>query len=56
VSIFVVEVRLFDIDADPAEKMNLIEQQPARAEQLRTKLRAWQDSVLRSLTGTDYAP
>ena len=47
---------LFDIETDPAEKMNLIEEQRDRAEQLRAKLRAWQDSVLRSLTGADYAP
>ena len=46
---------LFDIDADPAERTNLIGRQPDRDEQLRTKLRAWQDSVLRSLTGADYA-
>ena len=47
---------LFDLETDPAEKMNLIEEQRDRAEQLRAKLRAWQDSVLRSLTGADYAP
>ena len=46
---------LFDIEADPAERTNLIGRQPDRDEQLRTKLRAWQDSVLRSLTGADYA-
>ena len=46
---------LFDIDADPAERTNLIGRQPDRDEQLRTRLRAWQDSVLRSLTGADYA-
>lgn len=45
---------LFDLQADPAEKNNLIEQQPAIAEKLRTRLRAWQDSVLHSLTGGDY--
>jgi arylsulfatase A-like enzyme len=45
---------LFDLDADPAEKKNLAAQQPAVADQLQTHLRAWQDSVLRSLAGTDY--
>jgi len=46
---------LFDLQADPAEKNNLLEQQPAVAERLQTQLRAWQDSVLRSLTGADYS-
>ncbi len=47
---------LFDLETDPAEKTNLIEEQRDRAERLRAKLRAWQDSALRSLTGADYAP
>lgn len=46
---------LFDLDADPAEKTNLVEQQPALASKLETGLRDWQQSVLRSLTGADYA-
>lgn len=45
---------LFDLLSDPAEKTNLIEQQPATAEKLRIRLRQWQQSVLRSLTGADY--
>ena len=45
---------LFDLDADPAEKNNLIEQQPAVAKKLQTQLREWQESVLHSLTGADY--
>ena len=45
---------LFDLEADPAEKTNLLDRQPALADQLQTKLRAWQNSVLRSLTGADY--
>ena len=45
---------LFDLQADPAEKNNLIPQQPAVAEKLQIQLRAWQDSVLHSLTGGDY--
>ena len=45
---------LFDLQADPAEKANLIEKQPALAKQLQTQLRDWQQSVLNSLSGADY--
>jgi len=46
---------LFDLQTDPAEKADLVEQQPAIAEKLGTRLRDWQQSVLRSLTGADYS-
>jgi arylsulfatase A-like enzyme len=46
---------LFDLDADPAEKTSLADQHPERVQQLRGKLRDWQQSVLKSLTGADYA-
>jgi arylsulfatase A-like enzyme len=45
---------LFDLQADPAESTNLIEQQPAKAQALQSRLRAWQTSVLNSLTENDY--
>lgn len=45
---------LFDLQADRAEKTNLIEQQPAAAENLQAQLHQWQQSVLQSLTGADY--
>lgn len=45
---------LFDLDADPAEKRNLLAEQPATAEKLQDRLHAWQESVLQSLTGADY--
>ena len=45
---------LFDLQSDPAEKHNLIEQQPALAARLKAQLRQWQESVLHSLTGADY--
>lgn len=48
------KVELFDLKADPAEKTNLASQQPELVTSLQTKLRAWQDSVLKSLTGADY--
>jgi hypothetical protein len=45
---------LFDLKADPAEKTNLVDQQPELTRKLQTDLRNWQDSVLKSLTGADY--
>ena len=45
---------LFNLETDPAEKTNLIMQDPANAEKLKTQLREWQQSVLTSLTGADY--
>ncbi|MEQ1860156.1 MAG: sulfatase-like hydrolase/transferase [Chthoniobacteraceae bacterium] len=45
---------LFDLRTDPAEKMNLAEQQPAVAGKLQAQLREWQQSVLHSLVGADY--
>lgn len=45
---------LFDLQSDPAEKKNLIQDQTDRAAKLETELRDWQRSVLRSLTGADY--
>jgi len=45
---------LFDLEADPAEKSNLLEQQPALAEKLQARLTEWQQSVLHSLSGADY--
>ncbi len=48
-------VELFDLKADPAEKNNLAGQEPARVKALQAKLRDWQESVLKSLTGADYA-
>jgi arylsulfatase A-like enzyme len=45
---------LFDVRADPAEKKNIIAAHPEVAERLERQLRAWQESVLQSLTGADY--
>lgn len=47
-------LELFDLETDPAETANLTAQQPERVQQLQTKLHAWQQSVLQSLTGADY--
>ena len=46
---------LFDIRADVAERDNLVASQPETAERLVGLLRGWQQSVLESLTGADYA-
>ena len=45
---------LFDVRADPAEKTYLIAAHPEVAQRLEQQLRAWQQSVLTSLTGADY--
>jgi arylsulfatase len=45
---------LFDLIADPAEKSDLLGQEPAIAKKLQTELHDWQQSVLHSLTGADY--
>ncbi|QDU95811.1 sulfatase family protein [Lignipirellula cremea] len=49
-----VQQELFDLKADPAEKVNLVDQQPAVAAELAAALREWQQSVLNSLRGADY--
>lgn len=45
---------LFDLAEDPAEKTNLLEHQPDIAKKLQSELHDWQQSVLHSLTGSDY--
>ena len=47
---------LFDLRADPAERHDLLEARPEVARKLSQELRAWQESVLTSLTGADYRP
>ena len=48
------KIELFDLEADTEEKTDLAKQQPEHVQQLQTKLRAWKESVLKSLTGGDY--
>ena len=45
---------LYDVRKDPAEKQNLLASEPAVVRSMQRKLRAWQQSVLQSLTGADY--
>lgn len=45
---------LFDLEADPAEKTNQVEEQPAITERLQNRLHDWQRSVMTSLSGADY--
>ena len=47
-------IELFDLMKDPAEKHNLIDSHKPIAESMKNQLRDWQQSVLESLTGTDY--
>ncbi len=49
-----VKRELFDLQADEAEKNNLYTEQKELAESLQQKMRAWQLSVLTSLSGADY--
>ena len=44
---------LYDLDADPAETTNLVEQNSEVAEELKKKLHQWQREVEVSLTGVD---
>jgi arylsulfatase A-like enzyme len=45
---------LFDVRIDPGEKNNLLKTKAAEAGKMEPQLRAWQESVLKSLTGADY--
>ncbi len=45
---------LFDLHLDPSESRDHAKQEPGTARLLARDLRAWQASVLRSLTGADY--
>lgn len=45
---------LFDLEADPGETKDLAADRPEVVEALGARLRAWQDSVLKSLGGGDY--
>ncbi|QTN32036.1 sulfatase-like hydrolase/transferase [Akkermansiaceae bacterium] len=47
-------IELFDLKADPGEKLNLTKQQPELTRKLQADLRQWQESVLKSLDGADY--
>jgi arylsulfatase A-like enzyme len=46
---------LFDLRTDPAEKANLAAQHPDRVAEMEAELSSWQDSVVASLLGKDYA-
>ncbi len=48
-------VELFDIRADPAESKDLAAANAEETARLQAHLRSWQESVLRSLAGGDYA-
>jgi len=47
-------LELYDLREDVGEKHDLASRHPELAEDLRAKLRDWQQSVLTSLTGADY--
>ncbi len=45
---------LYDIQNDPAETTNLADEFPEVVDEMAVELHKWQESVLNSLTGTDY--
>lgn len=50
-----VKRELFDVRKDPAEQKNVLASESRVAEDLELALRNWQESVLKSLRGTDYS-
>jgi len=48
------ELYLFNLADDPAEKKNLLEEQPQIAKRMQLALEKWQTSVVHSLNGEDY--
>lgn len=48
------KTELYDLETDPAEAVDLSEKDPETTKKLTAKLRDWQQSVLRSLSGADY--
>ncbi|MFK8111031.1 MAG: sulfatase [Rubripirellula sp.] len=49
-----IQRELFDVRDDPAEKKNLVDAKPKVAAKMQSDLKAWQQSVLTSLTTADY--
>lgn len=47
-------VELYDLENDRAETVNVAGEYPEVVEDLQTRMRTWQESVLNSLTGADY--
>lgn len=45
---------LYNLEKDPGEQQNLLEQHPKRAKRMHKALRAWQNSVINSIRGDDY--
>jgi arylsulfatase A-like enzyme len=45
---------LYDLEKDPAEKVNVASEYPELVEHLQKQMKRWQESVLTSLTGADY--
>jgi len=50
-----VRYLLYNLKTDPKETTDLMEKEPARAARLKKSLAGWQQSVLSSLNGKDYA-
>ena len=50
-----VQYKLYNVQRDKAEKLDLAPVQPERLIRMKTELAAWQKSVLHSLNGGDYS-
>lgn len=47
--------QLYNLERDPGEQNDVSESQPEVVERMRVALRAWEDSVVRSVRGADYS-
>ncbi len=47
-------IELYDVRKDPSEKQDLARSEPEVVRSMSKSLRAWQQSVLESLSGADY--
>jgi len=45
---------LYNLEQDPKETNNVIDQHPERAQRMKQQLKTWQQSVHKSLKGADY--
>ncbi len=49
-----LNVELYDLQNDRAERSNIAGEHPELVEEMREEMQAWQETVLNSLTGADY--
>ena len=49
-----VKTELYNLEEDPMEQSNLLDEKTSKAESMRTQLEKWQRSVMESHNGKDY--